>query len=133
MAYSKIAGIGELTLNYGNSTNKTVLQTLDNIICFCGDITGVVCNSNTAICKLPNTIDYPTSDISFPMSYKRGTAYYTNIFYLTTNGEIKSRTNLTQSSDIYLNGLTINLNNNFYNSTIGNNDQSQMTRPMGVS
>ena len=37
---------------------------------------------------------------------------------------------MSQSSDIFLNGVTINLNNNFYNSTIGNNDESIMTSPI---
>lgn len=129
MAYNRIASVGELSILNGTQDDKTVLQTLDNIICFESEITGVTRNAQTAFAQLPNVIDYPDKLILFPCIYREGTTHTNGIFFITTSGYIACITALNNAT-VYLNGITVNLNKNFYNSTIGNNNMMHMTRPM---
>lgn len=130
MAYNRIAGIGKLTISNGTATNPTVLQTMDNIICFTSEITGVTRNAAQAFAQLPAAIAKPNVLTHFTAVVKTGTTYTVESFYITASGYIACRHALSNAT-VYLNGCCVNFNDKFYNDTIGNNNQSNMTYPIG--
>lgn len=132
MAYNRIAGIGKLTISNGTATNSTVMQTMDNIICFTSEISGVTRNAAQAFAQLPTSISKPDVLTHFTAVVKTGTTYTVESFYITASGYIACRHALSNAT-VYLNGCCVNFNDKFYNDTIGNNDESLMTRPIMVS
>lgn len=129
MAYGRLSGIGKATILRGTCANPTILMTTDNILCFCDDIDGVTGNYPSAILTLPSTIPAPVKNFYFPVSYYESNTWKIGTFSLHTNGNLYCRQSLN-NANICLNGLCVNLNNNFYNNTIGNNDESTMTSPI---
>lgn len=132
MAYNRIAGIGKLTLTSGNTTNPTVLQTMDNLICFCGNITGLTVSNNGAFATLPDTITSPTNTINFLAPIYQNSTYQVGVFYLASNGRVGTRQALSNAQVMLMNAY-VNMNDVFYNNTLGNNDESTMTRPIMVN
>lgn len=132
MAYNRIAGIGKLTMNSGTADNATVLQTMDNIICFCSRCRNVTVASGNAFAKLPSTISYPNAVIPFVAGYYENSTRKIGQFGVNINGNIISYQAIS-SGQIFLDGVCVNLNSTFYNDTIGNNDESTMTRPIMVN
>lgn len=130
MAYSRIAGIGKLSILNGTVDNETVLQTMDNIICFTSNISGVTRNAQTAFAQLPSTINNPDKLTFFTANIRVGTTYTPKPFFITTSGYISCLEALSNAT-VYLNGVNVNINDKFYNDTIGNNNQSTMTYPIG--
>ena len=130
MAYNRIAGIGKLTVNSGTVNNATVLQTMDNIVCFTSTITGATVSSGSALCKAPTTISAPSKLVYFIAYYAQGGQRYAGFFGYNTNRNIISYQALS-NANVYLDGVCINLNNTFYNDTIGNNVQGNMSYPIG--
>lgn len=128
MAYGHIASIGKINVSYGTADNETVLLTIDNILCFTSTISGVTRNDGLMFATLPAEIPNPSRFMMFPAVYY-DTEYRLGIFYLNTNGNIGTEQNLSNAT-VYLNGISLNMNNDYYNDTIGNNDMSAMTTPM---
>lgn len=131
MAYGRIAGIGKITLN-NNATadNETVLQTIDNVICFCNRIRNVTVTSGNPIGKLPAEIDYPSANIFFVAGYIESNVRKIGQFAITTIGNIISYQAIT-NGQVYLDGVCVHLNSTFYNDAIGNNIESNMSYPIG--
>ena len=129
MAYGKIAAIGKVNMYRGSSSNQTVIQTDNNIIMLCGDVSGITCPSNGRIIDLPATITYPDSTVHFPCAYLEGSTYNVGVFYINTNGRIYSR-NALNNATVFFNTTTFNFNSVFYSDAIGNNDESTMTSPI---
>lgn len=130
MAYSRIAAIGKLIVNNQNIDNSTVIFTLDNEILFTGDVEIVnSANSNTTIVTLPSNFPRPSKLLYFICAFTTSTNTETfKTCKLHTDGTITI--NSIGYGTLRLNGVCINLNNNFYNDTIGNNDESIMTSPI---
>ena len=129
MAYSRLAAIGKGTANVGTITNPTVLQTMDNIVCFCGNLETVTCSNGATLYTLPNTISLPDNTTYFPCVYIESGTYNIGVFFLSVQGLVKTRQALNNAT-VCLRGVNVNLNDNFYNNTIGNNDESTMTSPI---
>lgn len=132
MAYGRLAAIGKGTVTNGNTDNETVLQTVDNIVCFCGNIYNVTRNSGQNFFTLPSTIANPSERIYFPAIYIENSQYLIGVFYLSTNGNVGTRTTINNAT-VCLQGLAIHLNKIYYNNTIGNNDESLMTSPININ
>ena len=131
MAYGRIAAVGKCTPSIGSFSNETVILTDDNILCFTGDLDSVTTTGQRALFQLPNVIPYPSGVINFEACYLEGGTFKSGYFYINTSGVVGIRHAVT-SAKIWFNGICVNLNNNFYNSTIGNNDMSAMTSPINA-
>lgn len=131
MAYGRIAAVGKCTTVYGTSENETVVLTDNNILCFTDTISGVTRSANTYFYTLPNVIPYPSRIINFVADYSEGGTHYQGSFYITTSGNVGTRQALNNAT-VFFNGVCVNLNNDFYNSTIGNNDMNAMTSPINA-
>ena len=129
MAYNRIAGIGNGTSNQ-TMNNKTVIQTMDNILCFCGNMSGVTKNASTAIFQIPDSMRTFVDVIRFPAVYNESGTYKVGAFVLRNNGYLYTLQALNNAT-VFLNGICLNINDYFYNDTIGNNNQSNMTYPIG--
>ena len=132
MPYGEIAHIGKGTTLVGTSINDTVMQTRNNFITFMGRIDGVTTAYNTNIFSLPSYIDNPDHAVYFVAPYYEGSAWKVGIFGLTTAGNIRTYQALS-NAQVLLNGLVISTNDNYYNSAIGNNDESYFTSPLSSS
>ena len=131
MAYGRIAGVQKGTTSQ-TMTNKTIVQTMDNILCFCGNFNSVTLNASQAIFKVPTGMEPANSTIRFAAVYSESGTYKVGAFSLLTNGYVYTLQALN-NANVYFNGICLNLNDDYYNDTIGNNDPSNMSRPVIVS
>lgn len=131
MAYGRIAGINKMTLNYGSCSNKTIILTMDNEILFCGDITGLTVAADVVIATIPTTFA-PANDVCFVVyaSIPGNATVYYRIIKITPTGEISTNQPLGNAT-LHLNGICVHINDKFYNDTIGNNNETTMTYPIG--
>lgn len=132
MAYTVIANIGEVidvpTTATFNDNNKCVVQTLNNILCFCANVTYTQIPSNGVLFKLPSSTMYPKTVIRHPvvLGQKIGTGsttYSIGIMVINTDGTVKLVGYTLPSNaqvTLQLNGTCINVNSTYYNPTIGN-------------
>ena len=132
MAYNRIANIDKITMvSTGTPTNDTVVQTVDNLLCFTGRITNVTVAANATIFTIPNTFTPPDLPLvlAVPVYIYSGNQYAIKIFRLSTAGEF-SCIEALNNTNVLLEGFVTNLDSTLYNSTIGNNDPSTMTSPL---
>lgn len=127
MAYTRIAAIGECTTSL-TMTNKTILMTVDNIVCICGDIQGTVA-ANGVLFTLPDSSMYPEQDILLIVMGLSGGTYSQRRIRVKPNGDVVSDSAATNMT-FFTNGFMFHVNSKFYNSTLGNNDESIMTSPL---
>ena len=132
MAYNVIANIGEVidvaANDNFNDNNKCVVQTLNNILCFCANATFTQIPSNGVLFKLPSSTMYPKTIIRHPivLGQKIGTAastYSIGVLVINTDGTVKLIGYTLPSNaqvTLQLNGMCINVNSTYYNPTIGN-------------
>ena len=115
----------------GTPTNDTVIQTMDNLLCFTGRVTNVTVAANATIFTIPNTFTPPDLPLvlAVPVFIYAGNQYAIKIFRLSTAGEV-SCVEALNNTNILLEGFVTNLDSTLYNSTIGNNDPSTMTSPL---
>lgn len=132
MAYNKLANIGTITMvSAGTPTNNTVIQTMDNLLCFTGRITNVTVSANSTIFTIPNTFTMPDLPLvlAVPVFIYSGNQYAIKIFRLSASGEF-SCIEALNNTNLLLEGFVTNVNSTLYNSTIGNNDPSTMSSPL---
>lgn len=129
MAYGRLSAIGTVTLNYGSSLNRTVLMDDNNILMFCCTITGCTASNGATLFSLPSHFPRPDVNLRFCAPILTSGVYSVGVFQIDMNGDLITRQALNNAY-VCLAGIAIHLNNPFYNSTIGNNDESTMTSPI---
>lgn len=129
MPYGRIAAIGEITTTYGTYNNKTILQTIDNIICFCGRITSTGSIPAQATIFTVPTFAYPNVTVYIPLVIGIGGGYQIKPFMVTTAGQFACLEALS-NCNIYLDGINYNINGKYYSTAKGNNDETRMTSPV---
>lgn len=129
MAYGKIACIGTLASHLGTCTNDTVLMTDNNLVCFTSRLIGVTAAYNGVIATLPSIIPNIPEPMRFVAGYWDSTGYKIGLFDIRLDRTIMTRQALN-NAEVYLDGVVLNYNNQYYNSTIGNNDESNFTSPV---
>ena len=133
MAYGHIAYVGEGTTPF-TMDNPTVIMTVDNIVMFCSDIQHVTGSADTIIYVLPDSSLYPKVRIRMyvPAKDEVTNTVSQKLITIGNAGNIRINSSATNQTTFYLNGITFNVNDNYYSSAIGNNDMSLMTTPISA-
>ena len=132
MAYTKIAAIGEGTTNQ-TMPNPCNIQTLNNVIMLCDDITLTNYTANTPLFTLSDSSMFPASELNIPV-FVTDTSTTPNVFFIiplvvATDGKISIHTSFT-SAILHTNGICFHVNGKYYNQTIGNTDPSLFPSPL---
>lgn len=133
MAYGHIAYVGKGTTPF-TMTNPTVIMTVDNVVMLCSDITGVSCGSGDTIFTLPDSSLFPASKIvrSVYTMNENTNSFETRRIDINPDGTVTVPLYATAPRTYYTNGLVFSVNDQYYSSTIGNNDMSLMTTPISA-
>lgn len=124
MPYGRIAGIGKGTTSFTMS-NTTAIWTMNNELIICDDITNVTASNGTVIYTFPSHFPRPLVDRQVGI-FRDGSF---SRFVFNTSGEIVA-TGAFSNGKVYTSGLYLQLNTLYYNDTIGNNDENDMTSPL---
>lgn len=100
--------------------NECVILTLDNIVVLMGSavVSGELVNNVFAV--MPERIR-PTHEIFLPICVNSDNMNSIRIMKIDADGNMSVDGESLASGSIYLNGLTFNVNDTWYNAEIGNN------------
>lgn len=125
MPYSKLGDIQTLTLsNDVESDNDCCILTLNNEVLIMGNLVLSNFNGSSILATMP-TAYRPIDTIRLPVIFDNDIM----VLIIDSEGEIRLNTTSTVSGVLYLNGLTFNVCDRYYNNEIGNNF-SQGTSPL---
>lgn len=127
MPYNVLGDIQTLTLSNGvRCDNPCCILNIDNSVMLMGNLALEGYVGGTAIATLPASMR-PTDDIIFPAYLDTGSITPVPVT-LTPDGEL-SIPNSVETGMLYMNGVTFNVCDQYYNADIGNNF-SQGTSPL---
>lgn len=120
MAYTIIANLGEYTTN-NNVTNRCNLHTVDNEIMLCEDVILTNYIAESPILTLSDISMAPVSDLNIPVVIitTNPLTYSVKPLCIKNDGTIVLHDNYS-SCQVCLNGIVWQVNDKYYNHTIGN-------------
>ena len=129
MAYNIIAGIGVVTSPF-NPTNPCNLQTCDNIVMVCDDVSVSNYTAGDTLIAMSDASMHPAQTLTIPVCVTHGNSTDIVPLTITPSGEVYLDHSYS-SAIVHLNGICWHVNSQYYTPAIGN-IYNNGSSPLGV-